>query len=128
MAPRTFGDTWGLSHICSFEPDFQRPSKKFDKNYGGEYDLYLNWKVKKNQQHYIKIEVKASRANDRKRTADSLISKAIASDSNRPFLMNFQQQKPKCCDVFIWIAVYRDKIKYWVINSNEVQNNLASLS
>ncbi|MDR1492691.1 MAG: hypothetical protein LBT05_08210 [Planctomycetaceae bacterium] len=37
--------------------------------------------------------------------------------------MNFQQLKPKCCDVFLWIAVYRDAIKYWVINSNAIQTH-----
>ena len=123
MAPRTFGDTWGLSHVCSIDPDFKRPSKKLDENYEGEYDLYLEWTNENNESKYIKIEVKASRANDRERREESLISKAIASDSIRPFLMNFQQMKPSCCDVFIWLAVYRDTIKYWVINSNEIQYN-----
>ncbi|MBI4726616.1 hypothetical protein HY768_05255 [candidate division TA06 bacterium] len=123
MAPRTFGDTWGLSHVCSIESEFRRPSKKVDDTYKGEYNLYLDWRDQKDRKHFIKIEVKASRANDRERKEDSPIIKAIASDSKRPFLMNFQQQKPKCCDVFIWIAVYRDQIKYWVINSNEVQRN-----
>ena len=32
MAPRTFGDTWGLSHVCSIESDFKRPSKNIDKS------------------------------------------------------------------------------------------------
>lgn len=123
MAPRTFGDTWGLSHVCSIEPEFKRPSKDIDKTYNGEYDLFLEWIDNNHKKHIIKIEVKASRANDRERKEEALIIKAIASNSKRPFLMNFQQQKPSCCDVFIWIAVYRDKIKYWVINSNEVQNN-----
>lgn len=41
MAPRTFGDTWGLSHLCSFEPNFKRPSRKADPR-SGEYDLYLD--------------------------------------------------------------------------------------
>ncbi len=123
MAPRTFGDTWGLSQVCSIEPDFKRPSKKVDFTYKGEYDLYLDWLQNKSNSHYIKIEVKASRANDRERREESLIVKAMASNSKRPFLMNFQQQKPRCCDVFVWIAVYRDQIKYWVINSNEVQTN-----
>ncbi|MBI3399588.1 MAG: hypothetical protein HY026_10245 [Deltaproteobacteria bacterium] len=114
---------WAFGHLIELEPDFKRPSKKFDKSYKGEYDLYLDWTDDKGKQHYIKIEVKASRANDRQRKEEPLIIKAIASDSKRPFLMNFQQQKPKCCDVFIWIAVYRDQIKYWVIHSNEVQTN-----
>ena len=37
--------------------------------------------------------------------------------------MNFQQLKPKCADVFIWIAVWRDEIRYWVLASQEVENN-----
>jgi len=123
MAPRTFGDTWGLGHVRSFEPEFKRPSKEVDDSYNGEYDLYLSWKDKRKIEHYIKIEVKASRANDREREREPLNVKAIASDSKRPFLMNFQQQKPSCCDVFIWIAVYRDKIKYWALNANFVQTN-----
>lgn len=122
-APRGFGDIWAFGHLHEMEPEFQRPTKKIDATYKGEYDLFLNWTNTKGKQHYIKIEVKASRANDRERSDEPLYIKALASDSKRPFLMNFQQLKPKCCDVFIWIAVYRDKIKYWVLNSNAVQTN-----
>ena len=28
MAPRTFGDTWGLGHLMSIEPLLKRPNKK----------------------------------------------------------------------------------------------------
>ena len=37
--------------------------------------------------------------------------------------MNFQQLKPYCCDVFVWIAVWRDAIRYWVVSSREVQTH-----
>ena len=37
--------------------------------------------------------------------------------------MNFQQIKPACCDVFVWIAVWCDTIRYWVLSSNEVKIN-----
>ncbi|MEK7562415.1 MAG: hypothetical protein AAB509_01915 [Patescibacteria group bacterium] len=37
--------------------------------------------------------------------------------------MNFQQIKPNSCDVFIWVAVWRDVIKYWVIASEDIKNN-----
>lgn len=37
--------------------------------------------------------------------------------------MNFQQLKPQCCDVFIWVAVFRDEIVLWVMSSTEVQSN-----
>ena len=37
--------------------------------------------------------------------------------------MNFQQIKPECCDVFVWIAVWRDVVRYWVLSSDEVATN-----
>jgi hypothetical protein len=37
--------------------------------------------------------------------------------------MDFQQLKPGCCHVFIWIAVWRDAIRYWVLNSEEVRGH-----
>jgi hypothetical protein len=37
--------------------------------------------------------------------------------------MNFQQLKPQCCDVFIWVAVFRDEIVIWVMSSKEVLEN-----
>ena len=38
--------------------------------------------------------------------------------------MNFQQLKPQCCDVFVWIAVYRDNTTIWVMNSDEVKKHV----
>lgn len=112
-APRTFGETWAQRHLNEIVPELQRPSKAFDKNYSGQYDFYFDG---------IRIEVKASRAVKRQ-SGDSLIMKALSSDSSEGFDMNFQQIKPECCDVFVWIAVWRDKIRYWVLSSNEVKNN-----
>ena len=68
----------------------------------------------------IKIEVKASRAVDFN-SQEPLYVKALAWESKMPFDMNFQQVKPKCCDVFVWIGVWRDTIKYWVLASKEVE-------
>ena len=31
--------------------------------------------------------------------------------------MNFQQLKPSFCDVFVWIAIWRDSISYWSVPS-----------
>jgi hypothetical protein len=49
-----------------------------------------------------------------------LYVKALAFDSGRPFWMNFQQVKCGCCDVLVFISVWRDVIKYWVFSSDEV--------
>ena len=49
--------------------------------------------------------------------------KALASDSTKRFDMNFQQVKPACCDVFVWIGVWRDVIRYWVLASKEMESN-----
>lgn len=122
-APRGLGDTWAFGHLLSLVPDFKRPSKKLDPAYSGEYDFLLDWMDSQNRSHSIRIEVKTSRAVDFEKPDEPLYIKALASDSARPFDMNFQQIKPKCAEVFIWIAVWRDTIRYWVLSSDEVKNN-----
>jgi len=112
-APRTFGEAWAQGHLKELVPELQKPSKRIDPNYSGQYDFLLG---------DIRIEVKASRAVDADREAP-LYVKALAYDSQKPFWMNFQQVKPRCCDLFVWIAVWRDVIKYWVIASHEVEAN-----
>ena len=117
-APRGFGDTWAFSHLLSIEPELKRPDKKVDPAYQGEYDLYLPYLTEN-----IKIEVKASRAVDRDKADEPLFVKALSSDSKRRYLMNFQQLKPSCCDVFLWIAVYRDCVRYWVLKNTVIQTH-----
>ncbi|GHV13020.1 hypothetical protein AGMMS49938_06770 [Fibrobacterales bacterium] len=112
-APRTFGETWAQRHLNEIIPELERPSKSFDKNYSGQYDFWLDG---------ISIEVKASRAVMRK-SGDSLLEKALSVKSKIGFDMNFQQIKPACAKVFVFIAVWRDSIKYWIFSSDEVKNN-----
>lgn len=112
-APRTFGETWAQRHLNELVPELERPSAQKDPEYTGQYDFWCDG---------IRIEVKASRAVDR-RSGDTLIMKALSSDSKKGFDMNFQQIKPNCCDVFVWIGVWRDVIRYWVLSSDEVANN-----
>jgi hypothetical protein len=116
--PRTFGEQWGQCHIKELVPDLEKPTKKLDPDYSGQYDFWLH----DNHEHKITIEVKASRAVDAK-SREALPVKALSQDSELPFDMNFQQIKPKCADVFIWIGVWRDVIKYWVLASKEVEMN-----
>lgn len=113
-APRGFGETWAQGHLKELVPELHKPSKKKDPNYSGQYDFYLD--------DGITIEVKASRAVDFK-SQNPLYVKALASGSPKSFDMNFQQVKPGCCNVFVWIGVWRDVIRYWVLASKEVENN-----
>jgi hypothetical protein len=80
-APRGFGEAWAQGHLKALVPELTKPSKKLDPNYLGEYDFFLDG---------IRIEVKASRAVDFERD-EPLYVKALSSDSDRPFDMNFQQ-------------------------------------
>jgi hypothetical protein len=112
--PRTFGEAWAQGHLKELVSELRKPSKTLDPSYSGEYDFLLDDK--------IKIEVKASRAVDAE-SNEPLYVKALSSDSTRPFWMNFQQVKPACCDVFVWIAVWRDVIRYWILSSHELQND-----
>jgi len=113
-APRGFGDGWVQRHLKKLVPELQKPSKTTDPSYSGEYDFFLDGK--------IKIEVKSSRAVDFDSHAP-LYVKALASDSKKRFDMNFQQVKPSCCDVFLWIGVWKDVIRYWVLASKEMASN-----
>ncbi len=112
-APRGFGERFAQTYIQGKCSKIQTPSKKLDPNYTGDYDLWLDG---------IKIEVKASRAVDSE-SEDPLYMKALSRDTNKNFIMNFQQLKPQFCDVFIWVAVFRDKIVTWVMSSKEVLEN-----
>ncbi|MDE6377255.1 MAG: hypothetical protein K2K72_00755 [Duncaniella sp.] len=109
-APRAFGE-WAEHHLSDVFQELKHPTKKLDSDYKGQYDLWLDG---------IKIEIKASRVVD-KDSDEPLVYKALSSESSKPFLMNFQQMKPKCCDVFVWIAVWRDKVRYWVLPSYVIQ-------
>ena len=111
LTSRRFGDTWAYGQIKSIIPEIRKPSRDLDSSYqSGEYDAFLDG---------IRIEIKSSRAVDLQ-SAASMSEKALASDSDRRFLMNFQQIKADLCDVFVWIAVWRDVIRYWVLSSQEV--------
>jgi hypothetical protein len=112
-APRGFGESFAQTYIQGKSSKLKKPSKKLDPNYSGQYDLWLDG---------ITIEVKASRAVDRD-SDEPLYMKALSRDTKKRFLMNFQQLKPGCCDVFIWVAVFRDEIVLWIISSKDVASN-----
>ena len=113
-SPRGFGEQWSQGHLKELVPDLIKPSKKIESNYKGDYDFILPYCGK-----FIRIEVKASRAVNGK-SSEPLFVKALSFESKHSFWMNFQQIKPAHCDVFVWVAVWRDVIKYWVLSSNEV--------
>ena len=113
-APRTFGEVWAQGHLKELVPELVKSTKQLDPSYSGQYDFLLDGK--------ILVEVKASRGVDADIEAP-LYVKALSSASTKPFWMNFQQIKPACCDVIVWIAVWRDVIRYWVLSSNEVETN-----
>lgn len=117
MAPRTFGQTWGEKHIHKLFPQLLKAAKNSLSSeypdFDGEFDLWYPG---------IRIEVKACRANSVK-TKGSLSNRAYSYEEARKhnFKYHFQQLKPSCCDIFIWIGVCRDKLLYWVLTSKELQ-------
>lgn len=116
MAPRTFGQTWGETYIRNLFPQFQKATKEnlihVYPDFDGEFDLWLDG---------IRVEVKACRANSTK-SKGSLASRAYShyEAKHENFKYHYQQLKPSCCDVFIWIGVCRDDLIYWVLTSDEL--------
>lgn len=117
ILPRTFGETWGEKHILGLFPEFVKATKEnlssIYPDFDGEFDLWLDG---------IRIEVKACRANSTK-TKGSLASRAYLHSEAilNSFKYHYQQLKPSCCDVFIWIGVCRDELIYWVLTSEELR-------
>lgn len=112
-APRGFGEKFAQTYVQGKCSKLKNPSKTLAPHYSGDYDLWLDG---------IKIEVKASRAVDSD-SKEPLYIKALSRNTHKNFLMNFQQLKPQCCDVFIWVAVFRDQIVLWIMSSKEVLQN-----
>ena len=117
LAPRTFGETWGEQHILSLFPHFSKATKEsladIYPSFDGEFALWLDG---------IRVEVKACRANSNK-AKGSLASRAYLHSEAKEagFKYHYQQLKPSCCDVFIWIGVCRDTLLYWVLTSDELR-------
>jgi hypothetical protein len=123
-SPRRLGDTWAYGEIKKLVPEVKKPNKTLDPKYTGQQnDLWLDWIDTKNIPHGIRIELKIARALDGGKPDEPFYVKALASGSDKPFDMIFEQIKPRFADVFVWMGVWRDIIRYWVLSSNEVQNN-----
>ena len=122
-APRGLGDKWAYGQLKQLVPECKKPTKELDPDYENQYDLWLDWADDRKKHHGIRIEVKTSRAVDFEKPDEPLYIKALAFNSRRPFDMNFQQIKPRCADVFLWIGIWRDKIRYWVLSRDEVEGN-----
>ena len=112
-APRKFGESFAQTYIMAKSPKIKKASNKLDPDYSGQYDLWFDG---------IRIEVKASRVVSSD-SEEPLYMKALSRKTKQPFLMNFQQLKPQYCDVFIWLAVFRDEILIWIINSHTILNH-----
>ena len=113
LAPRIFGQVWGERHLMDLDARFKKADRAVDADYEGQYDLWIDG---------VRVEVKAARALDTKKRGD-LISKALRTDSDRPFWMNFQQLKLDTCDVFVFLGVWVDTIRYWVLSHDDVKHS-----
>jgi hypothetical protein len=109
---RIFGN-WCEDNVKSLSKNFIDP-RNVDKNYDGSYDTaYINGKK------FIKVEIKGSRARKIDSDSYSLIGKIATLDDK--YEVDFLQIKPYCTDVFIFVIVWKNVIKYYVVLSAEVK-------
>jgi hypothetical protein len=108
LSSKKFGSVWAETHVKTVVPNLLISTSS-------DFDFLL-------PPENIRIEVKASRATDSK-SNKSFTEKSILFRSDKKYDMNFQQIKPRLCDVFIWIGIWRDLIQYWVLSSFEVEHN-----
>jgi hypothetical protein len=119
MAGKSVGK-WAEDLMIEGGYGLQRPSKKIDPNYSQQtsYDAVMIY-----ENHLIRIEIKAARMTESGNDEDFFVDKALFStDKEKSFWLNFQQLKPQYCDVFVFIAIYRDKLIHRILSSDEVKN------
>jgi hypothetical protein len=116
LAPRIFGEVWAQEHLKSLDPRFQSASKTLDPDFSGAYDLWVDG---------AKVEVKAGRAIRKvgKKELTDIVARALRDGDPGTFWMNFQQLKPDYCDAFVFIGVWVDRIRYWVLSPAEAAGN-----
>lgn len=86
----------------------------FKKSGSKHFDCFID--------DFIKVEVKSSRAAESKKSG-TLAERALYIDSNKKYWMNFQQVKPRFCDVIVLIGVFLNEIIIWVMTSDEMKNH-----
>lgn len=112
-SPRIFGETWLYEHTTKTLPYLIKPNKNNSINYSGEYDYAYGDK---------RIEVKSSRLVDFN-SSSPLPDKSLEFQTTNKFNMNFQQIKPGCFDVAIFVIVTRSEFHYYVMSSQEIKYN-----
>ena len=122
-SPRAFGETWAEKYILEIIPQFEAARRVKGLKSQGMYDVIYRKDVD-SLEKVIKMEVKAGRAIDRSMHNMSYDKRALTSgEADRKFDMNFQQMKSDCFDVAILIGVWADKIRYWILSSDEMRNH-----
>ena len=107
MSPREFGETWAEGFVLEKNPNLKKSGVS-------EYDLT-------NKAEDVRIEVKAKRVatpSGGGSMADRM--KKFEDTDDEKYKLNFQQVKPLCCDYFILMAVYLDRVRAWLVPSIDV--------
>jgi len=109
---RGFG-TWCEENVKSLSKNFVDPYKVDAKYDGSSYDtayIYGN--------RYAKVEIKGSRA--RKITNSYSLEDKMATPDDE-YEVEFLQIKPYCADIFIFIVVWKNDIRYYALLSGGVK-------
>lgn len=106
----TFGVDYIENLLHKINPKILKASLECDVNFKGSYNFWYRG---------IRIGAGASRALENKK--GTMISKALNSESKKYFDMNFQHLHVDYVDVYVWVAVWLDTIRIFVLSSNEVR-------
>jgi len=110
---RGFGN-WCEYNVISLSKNFVEPYD-VDKNYdGSSYDVAY---VKGDK--YARVEIKGSRARKIDSESYSLLDKMATP--NDEYELEFLQIKPYCADIFIFVIVWKNAIRYYALSSEEVE-------
>lgn len=97
-------------HLISVSDGLRNASKKIDPSYDNDYNL-----------HYSGIRIGCCAYRAAEQRSGPMHEKSLRSDSNIKYKFSFQHLHPDLCEVYIFVVVYLDTFKYWVLSTSEVQ-------
>ena len=108
FSPRKLNNYWKNKIATDF--GFSYPNKEKDPRNYNQYSLFYN---------NIRITVRVARALSESKKYFRLLQ----YNSKKSFWLNFAQLKPASTDIFIFIGIWIDKTKVWVMDKDDVQNS-----
>lgn len=100
-----------IDFVMHIVPELKIASKKYDKSFNQDYTFFYSG---------IRICFGTARALDKNNTNAPIWERGVRYGEKKSWAMNFQRIHPDRGDVYVWMGIWRDKCKFWVLAKPEL--------